>query len=175
MGKNPMFNGSGCKDPTAYSAISNIESERKAAIAELKKLLFGYTYICRTIYNLQEEIQKLGNLVKSERDTSKALTYNGDESQRTNAITDPTAQAVSNIIDKYEAQAKYAEQRLEVLYADKNRVDKYLDRLEIQEQELIELRYFKKMRWWQVAKQIKYCESHCKRINDQILDKLSRK
>ncbi len=61
MGKNPMFNGSGCKDPTAYSAISNIESERKAAIAELKKLLFGYTYICRTIDNLQDEIQKLGN------------------------------------------------------------------------------------------------------------------
>lgn len=172
MGKNPLFNASGYKDTTAFEAINNIENEKKAAIAELKKLLFGYTYICRTIYNLQEEIQKLGNLVKSERDTSKALTYNGDESQRTNAITDPTAQAVSNIIDKYEAQAKYAEQRLQVLYDDKNRVDKYLDRLEIQERELIELRYFKKMRWWQVAKQTDYSERHCIRLEQAILNKL---
>ncbi|HOA84380.1 MAG TPA: hypothetical protein PKN66_10550 [Thermodesulfovibrio thiophilus] len=28
-GRNPMFNGSGCKDPTAYYAIGNVIKEEK--------------------------------------------------------------------------------------------------------------------------------------------------
>ncbi len=174
MGRNPIFNQSGCKDLTAHLAISNVEKERKRARAELKKLFFGHACTCQMIRNFQEEIYRLGHLIKAERDTLKAITYHEIKSQKTNAIADPTAQAVTNIIDKYEAQIKYTEQRLNVLYSKKEQVEAYLDSLEIQEQELIELRYFKKMPWWKVACQMDYSERHCKRMDNELLNKLAQ-
>ena len=39
--RNPKYNGSGCKDLTAYEAIENVESERR-----LKKLLAEIFRLC---------------------------------------------------------------------------------------------------------------------------------
>ena len=152
--------------------IDKAEQKTKVAIESLKNELSGYAFICRTIKKLHAEILELGNLVKSERDTRKAIVYWGSEGQKSNAIVDPTADAVSNIIDKYEAQIVYVNQKLKDLYDKKNQTEKKLENLEEFEYKLIELRYFKKQRWDEVARAIEYSERHCRRMNQAILNKL---
>ena len=171
---NPMFNGSGCKDPTAYEAIKEVDNEKKQEIEQVKKLLFAYNFICRSISELQDEVYRLGNLIKAERDTSKALTYHLDESQKTNKITDPTALAVTKIIDNYDKQVKYSSEKIELLFKDKDTIDHFIEEMTEDERHIFELRYVKRMRWWQVAKYCHYSESHCKMLNDRMLNKLNK-
>ncbi len=158
------------KDTT--STIIRSEHNIKTAVEQMRKELFEYGFICRTIKKLQAEVQDLGNLVKAERDTSKAIVYWGSETQKSNKIVDPTADAVSNIIDKYEAQVVYVNQKLHDLYMKKNRVEENIDMLDDLERKLIELRYFKKLRWFEVARGVEYSERHCRRMDNAILNKL---
>ena len=174
MSNDPMYNGSGCKDPTAGNAIIHISREEKYRHKKMRSKLSNYTYTCQSIITLQKEIKLLGDMVKAERDTSKAICSSGSESQRSNNISDPTAQAIIKIIDRYEEQIKYAEKRLKVLYDDKNAVEKIMDGLCTNDRKLIELRYFKNYRWWQIARLMNFHERHCRRLDDEILSKMKR-
>ena len=50
--ENPKFNGSGCKDMTAYKAIENIEAEKR-----FKKLLYKIFRVCDSAgFHLEERI-----------------------------------------------------------------------------------------------------------------------
>jgi small-conductance mechanosensitive channel len=172
MSNDPMYNGSGCKDPTAGNAIIHISREEKYRHKRMRSKLSNYPYTCQSIITLQKDIKLLGDLVKAERDTSKAICSSGSESQRSNNISDPTAQAIIKIIDRYEEQIKYAEQRLKALYDDKNAVEKIMDKLSVKHKKLIELRYFKGYHFWQIAKLMNYDERHCKRLDREIIELL---
>lgn len=146
--------------------------DEKDIARRIKKMLSEYNYTCRTIHNLQEEIYQLGHLIKSERDTTKAITYELDGGRRTNTISDPTAHAVTKIIDRYEAQIAFANQRLAILYEEKNMVETWMDQLDEQEREIIQQKYFMKKQWWQVAGEIGFSERHCKRLSAEIIRKI---
>ncbi len=55
----------------------------------------------------------------------------------------------------------------------KNRVEENIDMLDNLERKLIELRYFKKLRWYEVARGVEYSERHCRRMDNAILNKFS--
>ncbi|NMA84938.1 MAG: hypothetical protein GX962_13875 [Epulopiscium sp.] len=44
-GRNPMFNSSGCKDPTAYSAIGNVIKEEKELDKRVHNLISVLKFI----------------------------------------------------------------------------------------------------------------------------------
>lgn len=171
MAKNQMFNGSGCKDPTAYSAIKKVDQEKRLekqkSENEIKDLLEQYSYACDNIRVMKEEIKALGEAIKSERDTSKAIQIREDSVQVSNRISDPTAEAVTRIIDKYEKQVSYMSERIDQLYIVKNRVDEILSSMNEQQREVLTLLLIKQYKWHQACNKLHISKSSLYRIRDE--------
>lgn len=137
-------------------------------MAEEQHRLHNYPYVCRMIDTLQREMNTLGDLIKSEYDTHNVLQTTKED--RVRGFKDPTGDACVLIIDRYEKQAKHVSRRLEILYKDKNSIDRSMDAMTDEERKVVELRYFKKYPWWQVAQYLAYSERQCRRMDSHILE-----
>ena len=133
----------------------------------------NYNSIINQINQKNNDIIKYNDLIRYTRDTNKAITYDTDKVQTSN-LSDVTYQAVEKIIDIYAKQIAEWENKLQNLFNQKNEIESMLDRLDSTERKIIELKYIKNLKWYQVAMKVGYSERQCKRINKRILEKMSR-
>lgn len=65
-GKNPMFNASGCKDPTAYEAVTNISKEEH----ELNQRVHNLVKIVKKLIDLTD-FELIGRIQIKDKRTGK--------------------------------------------------------------------------------------------------------
>jgi len=140
---------------------------------EIINQLKNYKYTCEKIEDVNQEIIKYNELIEATRNTSKAVTYDQPKISETYKNTDTTYQAVEKIIDFYAAKVSEWENRLEELFKMKKDVEDMMEKLNPIERKILELKYYKGLRWRQVARHCNYTERHCKRICHEAIKRIS--
>lgn len=138
--------------------------------SEIEKLLNEYTYIDDEISNCVEEMQILTELADCERDV-KAIIYSGMPGNKYDT-SDPTFQKALKVIENFKKEIDRIEQRQEGLFEKRAIVEKWIDILTPEERQVIRLRYFKKHRWWMIAREINYSRRQSINIRDAAVKKL---
>jgi DNA-directed RNA polymerase specialized sigma subunit len=139
---------------------------------EAIKLFKEYGYTCKRINEINSDIIKYNQLINATRDANMGISYEREKLAPTYAINDSTYNTVEKIIDLYGSRISEWENKLEELFKKKHEAEEILDKLGGKERNIIELKYIKCLRWWQVARVMNYSERQCRRINDEVFGKL---
>lgn len=139
---------------------------------EIKQKLYNYTYIQCKIDAINEDLCNLAEVIDNQRNV-KCPILTGLPGG--NNISDPVAEAAEKIIDKYCSEYARYENELDRLFKEKHQVEDMLSILDNTERRIIELKFFKKYRWWMVADTMNYSEKQCRRISNIALNKISNK
>lgn len=137
---------------------------------EITALLNKHTYIEDEIRNCIEEMQRLTDVISCERDI-KATILSGMPGN-TSTLSDPTYRKAQKILDEYKSEIKRIERKQRGLFVKRALVCELIDILSPEERQVIELRHFKKYRWWMVASQTKYNERYCYKLRDAAMEKM---
>ncbi len=136
---------------------------------ELQNLLNKYNYIVAEIENCNQEILQLSEVAASERELKIPIL---SDMPRGSETSDTTYKKVEKIIDCYSKQVAKIETNIEKLFNKKNRIDDLLNILEPRERKIIELKYFKKYKWWMIQHTMHYSRRQCFNIHDIALNKM---
>lgn len=139
-------------------------------INEIKKKLHSYRYIEFKIKDCNENLYNLANLIDTQRGVkTQILTSMPHISSN---VSDPVGEAAEKIIDRYRHEYAHYEYELKILYEEKHIIDNMINKLDVIERQIIELKYFKKYKWWMVAQTMNYSERQCRRIEMVAIKKL---
>ncbi len=141
-------------------------------INEIKQKLHSYRYILFKIAAANDKLNDLAAMMDTQRNV-KSTVLTGMPS--TNNISDPVADSVTKIIDIYCKEYANIENELDKLFKEKHEIDDLIIILEGLEKQIIELKYFKKYKWWMVAQTINYSETQCRRKCLSALKKIKEK
>lgn len=136
---------------------------------ELKRLLYGYTYIKEDIEQCRQEILKLAEAIETERGPKGMVL---SDMPRSGLIQDETYQKVQRIYDVFNKQVSETEGKIQGLYDKKNYIEFLLTYLTDIERKIIEFKYFKKYQWWMIEGQMHYSRRQCFRYHDEAIKKL---
>lgn len=145
-------------------------------IKEIKQLLNGYSYIKFKVDSINENLCNLAVMIESQREVKTPILTGLPKSSN---ISDTVAKATEKIIDKYCCEVIKYEKELDVLLKQKNYIEELLLFLNPIQRQIIELKYFKKYKWWMVSQVVNYSDKHCERIGKEaikiIMDKMENK
>jgi hypothetical protein len=135
--------------------------------AEIVELLNKHTYVTEEIRNCGEEIQRLTDVTSGERGLKSTVTSGmpGNRSRK----NDPTYKKAQRILDEYCNEIDRIEKRQKGLFEQHALVEEIMGALPTVERKVVELRYFKKYKWWMISSQLGYHERHCRRIVHEAL------
>lgn len=112
---------------------------------------------------------KLSEVMEAERELKATVI---SDMPHSTDISNPTAQKAEKIIDHLAKQTAKIETNLERYFREKNRIDDLISLLGPRERVIIELRYFNKYEWWQVAHSVNYCKRQCYRYEKDAFEKM---
>lgn len=138
-------------------------------IKEIKQKLHNYRYIEFKIDAENEGLRNLASMIELQRNIKSPILTGMPGN---NNISDPVADAAERIIDKYCREYAKHENELDKLFKDKHEIDELIKVLDSTERQVIELKYFKKYKWWMVADTMNYSEKQCRRINNRAIIKI---
>lgn len=138
-------------------------------INELKQKLHSYRYIEFKIDAVNDRLHNLASLIDTQRNVKSPIITGMPGSYR---VSDQVGEAVEKIIDKYCHEYARYENELDELFRHKHEVDDLIECLDSTEKQIIELKYFKKYKWWMVAQSMNYCEKQCMRISNSAIKKM---
>lgn len=138
-------------------------------INDINKKLHNYKYIEFKIDAVNEELRNLASAVDVQRSV-KSPVLTGMPSSKN--ISDPVGDAAERIIDKYCQEYARLENELDKLFTEKHIIEDLLETLNSFEKKIIELKYFKKYKWWMVADTVSYSEKQCRRICKKAIAKI---
>ncbi|QRN86023.1 hypothetical protein JR334_01965 [Clostridia bacterium] len=138
--------------------------------AEISKLLNNHTYVEDEIRECVEEMQLLAEAIDCERGI-KATIISGMPGN-TSTTSDPTYQKAAKILEEYKKDIDRIEKRQRGIFRKRALVELLLDVLTVEEKKIIELRYFKKYKWWMVASNTHYARRQCFNIRDTAIEKM---
>lgn len=141
-------------------------------INEIKQKLHSYRYIEFKIEALNEELNNLATMIDAQRNV-KCPVITGMPGS--NSIADPVGEAAERIIDKYCHEYARYENELDKLFREKHEIDDLIRFLDGMEKQIIELKYFKKYKWWMIADTLNYSETQCRRKCFSALEKIQDK
>ncbi len=139
---------------------------------EIKQKLHSYRYILFKIEAANDKLNDLAAMMDTHRNI-KSTVLTGMPS--TNNVSDPVADSVTKIIDIYCKEYAHIENELDKLFKEKHEIDDLIILLDGMEKQIIELKYFKKYKWWMVAQTMNYSETQCRRICLSALEKIKEK
>lgn len=138
-------------------------------ISEIKQKLHNYKYIEFKIDAENEELRNLASMIDVQRNVKSPIMT---DMPGNNSISDPVAEAAERIIDKYCKEFARHENELDKLFKEKHKIDDLIEVLDSTERRIIELKYFKKYKWWMVADTVNYSEKQCRRISNRAIIKI---
>ncbi len=141
-------------------------------INEIKQKLHSYRYILFKIEAVNEELNNLAAMIDTQRNV-KSPILTGMPSN--NSLSDPVGEAAVKIMDKYCKEYARYENELDKLFKEKHEIDDLIIFLEGTEKQIIELKYYKKYKWWMIAETLNYSETQCRRICFSALKKIQEK
>lgn len=134
---------------------------------DIKKVLHEYPYI-------EDEIKKLNNklnwIVHNKYDIK--VTSSNSIMPKGNMVADPIYQTVERIIIKYDKEIHEIEKEIEMLLDQHRMIEIELKRLDIDECQVIEHRYFKRLGWEELSRKLHYSKRQCHRKHDTALKQL---
>lgn len=136
----------------------------------IKKLLKDARFINMRIAHTECHMKDQQLIVNSYRDV-KGVSYSY-ETRVKGGKSDPTAKRAQRIIDVVEPEIDKAVEELKRLYALRRLIDDMIEVLTVQERTVIELRYFKNLKWRDIAKRTHYSFSYGTRMNDRAIAKI---
>lgn len=139
------------------------------AINEIKAKLHNYKYIQFKIDGINTELFNLAATIDVQRGV-KSPVLTGMPSS--NSVSDPVLNSVEKIIDKYCHEYARLENELQELFNKKHEIEDMLKHLSCFEKQIIELKFFKKYKWWMVAQAIDYSEPQCRRFCNNAIKKI---
>lgn len=139
---------------------------------ELKILLNKYNYIVAEIEDCNQEILQLSEVVAAERELKVSEL---SDMPRGNGISDTTYKKVEKIIDCYSKQVAKIETNIEGLFYKKNMIEELVKSLDPNERKIIELKYFKKYKWWMIQHTMNYSRTQCFNIHDKAIIKMLKR
>lgn len=139
---------------------------------ETKQKLYNYTYILSKIDSINEDLNNLAAVIDTQRNVKCPIITGMPGSKD---ISDPVAEAAERIIDKYCFEYARFENELDRLFKEKHQIDDLFELLDSTEKRIIELKFFKKYRWWMVAETMNYSEKQCRRISNNAINKIRDK
>lgn len=137
--------------------------------AELKNLLYSYTYIKDEIEGINEEICNLGEVINSQRDI-KIPELTG--LPRGSEISDTVYNNVEKILVTYGKEVAELENRLNEAFKKRNTIKILINVLDPTEKQIIELKYFKKYKPWMIKSCISYEKSQMYKYHDEAIRKM---
>ena len=123
-------------------------------IDKVKDILYDYPYTEEKRERLNKELQ---DLLGSKYETSITAQLNGVTSSN-RPISDKTgeANAIKNKINN--------------LYKIQNAIETSFEKLDHNQKQIIELKYFKRYKWIHIAKKIKYSTRNCYNLHDKAIE-----
>ncbi len=140
-------------------------------INEIKQKLHSYRYIEFKIDAVNDRLNNLASLIDVQRNVKSPIITGMPGS---NGVSDPVGEAVEKIIDKYCHEYARYENELDELFRQKHEIDDMIKLLDSTEKQIVELKYFKKYKWWMVAQTMNYCDKQCMRICNSAIKKIQR-
>ena len=134
----------------------------------VQQALIEYPYIPQRVRDLNREIN---DIVCHKHDTSITAKLTGMPGG--GQISNPTLQAVEQIIDRIDVHVERIRDRINGLLDAKEMIDSRLDRLNIQERRVIEYRYFRCMNWPEIQESMRYSKTTVFRIHGEALYKMA--
>lgn len=131
----------------------------------IQQALIEYPYITGRIQGYNREINEILSIKYDTSVTAKITGMPGG-----GQISDPTLQAIEQIVDRLDVHITRTQERISRLLDDKEMVDSRLDRLDIQQRRVIEHRYFNGMHWPDIQKAMDYSEATVFRIHRAALE-----
>lgn len=129
-------------------------------IKEIKQKLYSYKYIEFKIEATNNKLNDLAALTSCQRNVKSQLLTGMPCSKN---ISDTVADSVYKIIDIYSKEYERIKNELDELFKQKREIADMFECLDSLEKEIIELKYFKKYKWWMVSQTIHMSETHCRR------------
>jgi len=166
----PYVNCTRCHKISAESTDHRRQREKEAREVEslnIKEMLIEYPYIPETVMGLNREINMI---LTTKHDTSVTQQLSGMPGS--GKISNPTADAVERIIDRLDERVQNIGKRINDLLDSKELIDGRLKRLDAQERKIVELKYFRAMRWEEVRREARYSKSQSFEIHSKALKKL---
>lgn len=134
----------------------------------IQQALIEYPYISGRVRELNREINEILDI---KHDTSVTARLTGMPSG--GQISNPTLQAVEQIVDRLDVHIERIRDRITRLLDAKEMVDSRLCRLDIQERRVIEYRYFNNRNWPEIQEAMRYSRTTVFRIHGSALDKMA--
>lgn len=134
----------------------------------VQQALIEYPYITSRVQALNREINEMLS-IKHDTSITARLTGMPPSGQ----ISNPTLQAVEQIVDRLDVHIDRIKDRINRLLDAKELVDSRLDRLDIQERRVIEHRYFSGRNWPEIQESMRYSRTTVFRIHGSALDKMA--
>jgi hypothetical protein len=137
---------------------------------EIGELLNKHTYVEDEIRGCIEEMQRLTEVTACERDI-KATIISGMPGN-TSTVSDPTYQKAEKILGEFKKEIERIEKRRRRIFNKRALVESLLDVITSPERTIIELRYFKKYRWWMITDHTHFHRRQCFNIRDSAIKKM---
>ena len=135
-------------------------------IDKVKDILYDYPYTEEKRERLNKELQ---DLLGSKYETSITAQLNGVSSSN-RPISDKTGDAVIKIAEIYDTRADAIKNKINNLYKIQNAIETSFEKLDHNQKQIIELKYFKRYKWINIAKKIKYSTRNCYNLHDKAIE-----
>ena len=135
-------------------------------IDKVKDILYDYPYTEEKRERLNKELQ---DLLGSKYETSITAQLNGVTSSN-RPISDKTGDAVIKISEIYDTRANAIKNKINNLYKIQNAIETSFEKLDHNQKQIIELKYFKRYKWIHIAKKIKYSTRNCYNLHDKAIE-----
>ena len=135
-------------------------------IDKVKDILYDYPYTEEKRERLNKELQ---DLLGSKYETSITAQLNGVTSSN-RPISDKTGDAVIKIAEIYDTRANAIKNKINNLYKIQNAIETSFEKLDHNQKQIIELKYFKRYKLIHIAKKIKYSTRNCYNLHDKAIE-----
>lgn len=136
----------------------------------IEHLLIEYSHIPERRNELQS---KVNDVIQRKRDAEEMI-YTAARTSQTKYYADHMGDMVSKIIDEYEKHAEFYFSQIRNCNEKERKVLAALEKLDYPKYQIIVLRYMKRMKWEDIARQMNYSRRQCINIKDAALMELKK-
>lgn len=169
-----MYNKSHCRDTTAGQAISKVSKEEKEKIKKAVSALNNY---CKLLIDLDDAEQRLLNLLVEKEEFLSLKAIKHSQAPARTGTSDPTHRKATEAMELFDSKIDRTKEVILNKKKQKRIIDDAMTYLSAEEQYIIKEQYFvlgKQKPLWEIARDLNYSESHCKRLKKKAINKIAR-
>lgn len=137
----------------------------------IENMLYRYDGIPTEIQKLNAEMNDILHNQYQARNTLKATTIT--DMPMGGGTSDPTYEAVEKIIDDYGERIQEIVKEINLLLNTKSQLEKALRVLNTDEMQIIDLRYYQRIKMTRIKYKMNYSLQHCYRILENAKEKIA--